>query len=256
MELYCCRSLCGLLCLVAMTSTGDLVDLLQRMIDRGTRMDFLIRFKKPGYVLRKWPRAVYFANIEIGNYSYTPVMYAVSERIPALLANLLDSLKRTGGTADTQVRTGFSALHLASIMENDEAVALLCNSCCVDLNLRDNEGNTALLYAIQYRRHSTVKVLIDAGADLNVENHMGKTPLLVALESNEHSIVADILNGGAQINHISIATEQTALDSCVIKGKVFHVLHLLQHGADPSIHDPTCNPITSAAYYRRRNCFR
>lgn len=256
MEVYWYVCVDFLFCLVATASQGELVDLLQCMIDNGTCMDFLIRYKKPGYILRKWPRALHFADVTIDGYMYTPIMYAVAERIPTLLANLLDNVNRTGGTGDTQVSNGFSALLLASMMENEEAVTLLCQSSCVNVNVRDNEGNTALMYAIKYRRYSAVNMLIESGADLNVENHMGKTPLLRALESNEHSIVADVLNGGAEINKISLATEQTVLDSCVIKGKVFHVFYLLQQGADPAIHDPSCNAITSAAYYHRRNCFR
>ena len=47
----------------------------------------------------------------------------------------------------------------------------------VDVNARDNRGNTPLHWAVSDGHDIAAKILIEAGADVNVKSKDGSTPL-------------------------------------------------------------------------------
>ena len=51
-----------------------------------------------------------------------------------------------------------------------------------DVNLADNEGNTALHYALIEYNEGTARYLIKKGADYNRANNDGQTPADIAVE--------------------------------------------------------------------------
>lgn len=83
-----------------------------------------------------------------------------------------------------------------------------------DINIRDNNGNTALMYALcakenigkqnnahislvksEYSRQ--IKLLIQAGVDVNVQNYQGQTALMLASDEEETRI---LIEAGANVN--------------------------------------------------------
>ena len=61
-----------------------------------------------------------------------------------------------------------------------------------DVNAKDEEGWTALVYAIVKDREKIVELLIANGTDVNAKMSKGWTPLDIAIEF-EHSEIADLL---------------------------------------------------------------
>lgn len=58
-----------------------------------------------------------------------------------------------------------------------------------DINVKNNDGNTALMHAAMNGHPEMVLVLLDAGANLAVADNEGKTSLMIAQEQGNAEIV-------------------------------------------------------------------
>lgn len=69
-----------------------------------------------------------------------------------------------------------------------------------DVNARDDEGNTALIFAVSERPNSrVVKVLLDNGADVNARNNDGLTALMfAAARTTRPDVITLLFNAGAE----------------------------------------------------------
>ncbi len=63
-----------------------------------------------------------------------------------------------------------------------------------DINQKSDNGNTALIYAVNRELEIVTKYLIDKGAEIDVINKSGKSPLSIAISKNNTAIVG-ILRG-------------------------------------------------------------
>ena len=80
--------------------------------------------------------------------------------------------------------------------------AVLCDAG-MDLNQTDNEGNTALHYAVgDNRKAELIRALIRLGADVNARDSHGNTPLHAAIRKGHAGadLVQLLLNAGADAN--------------------------------------------------------
>ena len=76
----------------------------------------------------------------------------------------------------------------------------------VDVNHRDDRGNTALIIAMDNQgRKGIVKELIRAGADVNAENRNGDTALHMALRWGDQESAIFMIKKGADYNHANNA---------------------------------------------------
>ncbi|MCE9507444.1 MAG: ankyrin repeat domain-containing protein [Alphaproteobacteria bacterium] len=69
-----------------------------------------------------------------------------------------------------------------------------------DINGKDSEGNTPLVYAICSSLSQTVQLLIAKGADVNAADKSRKTPLMHACSGGREDIVDILLQSGSNIN--------------------------------------------------------
>ncbi len=67
-----------------------------------------------------------------------------------------------------------------------------------DINVKDNEGNTALILASSFGHIEIVKFLIQAGADVNVRVPVGFTALMLASLKGHTEIVKLLKQAGAR----------------------------------------------------------
>lgn len=58
-----------------------------------------------------------------------------------------------------------------------------------NLNIQDNDGNTALIHAILHNNEPMVKLLLENGADLTIKNNAGQTALDIAQQGENGNIV-------------------------------------------------------------------
>ena len=67
-----------------------------------------------------------------------------------------------------------------------------------DINVKNSNGETALMAASSRGNADVVKLLLDKGADINVKNSKGKTALAIAKDKGKTEIVAMLEKAGAK----------------------------------------------------------
>jgi ankyrin repeat protein len=118
------------------------------------------------------------------------------------------------------------------------------------VDLADDEGNTALDWAVSYCKADVVRKLIELGADVNHANKRGYTPLMytaATLRGRElrgtreerNEIARRLIEHGADVNHATgdghvIGDGQTALHFAVKDKKAELIRMLIAAGANPN----------------------
>lgn len=80
---------------------------------------------------------------------------------------------------------------------NDCKLAKVLIKAGADLNYKDSNGQTALMYCIYSKNFKLLKLLVKAGADLNIKNNNGMTALLIAAYSNKRRYAEYLIKAGA-----------------------------------------------------------
>lgn len=126
-------------------------------------------------------------------------------------------------------KNGKTPLMTAIKNGNDWEIRSLLKSGA-DVNAKDNEGWSALMYAIRYQNNlEFVNILIQNGADVNSKNKYGSTPLqIAACYSDNPEILKRIIltypSGSSEIFKafiLSITSNSSSLVSQIAKLKVF-----------------------------------
>ena len=65
------------------------------------------------------------------------------------------------------------------------AIVKILIAANANLNLQNEDGTTALMFAVSSNHKEIVKLLIDAGADINLKDNDGDTALDFAKEKND-----------------------------------------------------------------------
>jgi uncharacterized protein len=107
-----------------------------------------------------------------------------------------------------------------------------------DVNVRSDDGSTALLWAAHWNDVATADLLIRAGANANVSNDFGMTPLSRACTNASAALVHLLLEAGANPN-TRIATGETPIMTCASSGNVDAVRLLIARGADVNAKEPS-----------------
>jgi ankyrin repeat protein len=110
----------------------------------------------------------------------------------------------------------------------------------VDVNIRAEDGSTALLWAAHWNDVATADLLIRARADANLANEFGMTPLSRACTNGGAALVELLLSAGANPN-TRIATGETPLMTCSSTGNADAVRALIARGADVNAKEPSQN---------------
>src|SRR6266853_2609609 len=109
-----------------------------------------------------------------------------------------------------------------------------------DVNVRSEDGSTALLWAAHWNDLRTAELLVRAGADANAANDFRMTPLSRACTNGSAEFVDLLLKARANPD-TPIGTGETPLMTCARTGSVGAVRMLLVHGADVNAKEPTQN---------------
>jgi ankyrin repeat protein len=106
-----------------------------------------------------------------------------------------------------------------------------------DVNVRSDDGATALLWAAHWNDLETADLLIRAGADVNAANDFRITPLSLACTNGSAAFVERLLKAGANPS-TPIATGETPIMTCASTGSADAVRMLVARGADVNAKEP------------------
>jgi ankyrin repeat protein len=69
-----------------------------------------------------------------------------------------------------------------------------------DINAKDGDGMTALMYAAEKGYREVVEVLIERGAEINAKDEKGKTTLMYAFCSGSEEVAELLIERGTEVN--------------------------------------------------------
>src|SRR6185436_6118406 len=101
-----------------------------------------------------------------------------------------------------------------------------------DVNAPQNDGTTALLWAVRYDDLGTADALIHAGANVSTVNRDGATPLQMAALNGSAPMIEKLIKAGADPNAALTPTGDTALMMAARTGKTSAVSVLIESGAN------------------------
>lgn len=133
-----------------------------------------------------------------GKDDCTPLIYSLTG------ANLkgAEQLLELGADPNMQTKVGDSAMSLAANRPDSEALKLMLKHGG-EVNLwtdyRDNSKPAPIFNAISSRCPENVRILIEAGANLNMRDHEGWTPLMFAAVLDSYNMMYVLLEAGADL---------------------------------------------------------
>ena len=124
-------------------------------------------------------------------------LHRAAEENRADIARLLISAGADIEAAKIQERRG--PIHNAAQADEVDKLRLLLEEG-VYLDVRDEVGNTPLLFAASAGSMNTARLLLQKGANVNAANNRGKTPLMSTLWTDSNLFLAKLLiDNGANI---------------------------------------------------------
>lgn len=183
--------------------------------------------------------------------------------------NEIASLLIEKGTAlsygDTYGRT---YLMLAAENGKPSVIQCLLSRPGIEIDSRDRQGLTALMYAVRSRRYAAAKALVAAGAKTYLRDNMGKTalhygtvdpgiavllldhgalieatdrrgftPLMQAVEYGNREVVRVLLDRGSDVNAVDFSDGRSPLMLAINRQDMDMASQLLKGGADANLAD-------------------
>jgi len=166
--------------------TLEIAGVITLLIQKGININIQDKYQQTPLSL-----AIKNANDSVNSHSIDSISFLVFPIIHLLIdhgANVNDYDKQDGKTV----------LHIG-VSYNDTLLIDKCISKGINLNAKDNDGNTALRYG--YYRLESVDILIKSGTDINATNSKGKSILHIAIQEKANvEIVRFLLKSGVNVN--------------------------------------------------------
>lgn len=153
--------------------------------------------------------------------------YAAQHNKPEVVAWLLEK----GVNPNIVCYEGRTVLQTALLYESFEVVKALLSCSNVEVNARDNEGDTAFHYAVEPGDKEILTLLLEKGAHPEISNRAGLTPLHEAAKQGNREVVAWLVEVALVNIHIRDNEGKTALDWAIEEG--WHDISSFLHYKEP-----------------------
>lgn len=182
----------------------------------------------------------------------TPLMHATAGGHMSIVKILL----RAGANPNLVCGRSSSSLHRAIVNNDVDIARLLLDQPNIDLGLIDSSRNdvTPLMLAASLRRTQILPIILHkSGLDVNARSPgpSMSTALTIAATTGDPQVVRQILSH-PDIDVNKTNNTYTALTEAALCGSLSVVEALLDHGADPEIHEADClsgTPLNRAIDY-------
>ncbi|CAF9912261.1 MAG: hypothetical protein GOMPHAMPRED_007613 [Gomphillus americanus] len=170
------------------------------------------------------------ANIEAKTLHGRPALFCAIHD-PGKLEIMLDR----GADVESTMADGCTALHVACVEGNEEAVRLLLKygasvaATCTELK------RTPLHLACFQGSFEIVKALVEGGADVNAKDGGGEPPLSFASVKNRPQLIKYLLDNGARADSQTVPSGVTTLYCSAMLGYADNVQVLLDHASREQI---------------------
>ncbi|MBO7641621.1 MAG: ankyrin repeat domain-containing protein [Alphaproteobacteria bacterium] len=198
------------------------VDEMRRCLSQGADPDYMYSGKTVLSVASQVKKQDILKELEEIKKKREQVMIAIesckkNKKTRDILKNALKAL----GNPNFFIGKSTTPLMYAVGVKNPLAVNTILELEGIDINKKDEYGNTALAKAAGSYSFESAKCLLRAGADVNSQNVHGETPLLYAVDKEDKRMVNLLLNNGADVNLkrnddrliLEIAAELSRFDS-------------------------------------------
>lgn len=146
-------------------------------------------------------------------------------------------LDASANLEETWEKGGTALYESAQQGHNAIVQTLIAKGANINARLRHN-GWTPLMIAVAEGHTTTAVIILESGAEVNISNNKGRTALMFAAWHGDNEITEMLLKYGANPNIIPNDDEgMTALMAATTKGYQEIVKMLLKSGADPNLKD-------------------
>ncbi|PJD93996.1 MAG: hypothetical protein CK426_06670 [Legionella sp.] len=116
---------------------------------------------------------------------------------------------------------------MQAIINNDIQTVHRCFRAKPNLELQDREGRTALHLAVIEKNEQAVILLLFLGAQINGVDYDDFTPLMYAAQAGDASLVDTLLDFKADVHYMNYMEQRTALFYAVQSNSLESVSHIL-----------------------------
>ncbi|MEM7084888.1 MAG: ankyrin repeat domain-containing protein [Bacteroidota bacterium] len=143
-------------------------------------------------------------NIKTTNDSNAMIMANRGTRGKVNTLEAFKYLELIGVKPNTVTKSGFTPLHALSFKNKDLTIFRYFLDQGVDVNQKDENGNTALLNMTKSNDLASIRFLVEEGALVNEVNDKGESALMLAVKQNDVEAVEFLIEEGAKIDDLDV----------------------------------------------------
>lgn len=138
-------------------------------------------------------------DISINKLNWTPLMHCCTQKESTLIKDHFEILIQLGANPNKTDINGRTPLMLAASVGNGYFLQRIVENYA-DIDMIDNFGWSALIFAVYYSQLDIARELLDAGSDIHVITKSGQSALQIATQQENKELIALLKDHGAHTN--------------------------------------------------------
>lgn len=181
-------------------------------------------------ILKKYSEVIVLAKSNIKSSNLPPIFQLIKDN------NFIEfeELLKNNIDLDERNNEGQTPLIYAASIGNSKAVKMILDRDGFDIDARDNNGNSAFMVASEKGYIGIVKMLLGRNASIDSRNSNNETALILAVENGKIEVSEFLIESGAKTNVRN--SKNNSLLSIAVQNKNVEIVEiLLKSGLDANI---------------------